>query len=211
MANNAKVMDSIKSFLLKMKANDENIPEELAQDACEMVEAVKDALCECDEVIEEKKEEEVEDEDLKEDIDKKVEDAMVNVMRKYGLIKDGAMTSLDELEKKLGEEETEDVDGEEKVTEDPEKINDSARRQLLKQVKPIIAGVTDSASRQALADAFAESLGMNNQTADYSAVLSASRSAVKDSKIKNSNPVSDADFGMEIARKYNPHYMKEDK
>ena len=211
MANNAKVMDSIKSFLLKMKANDENIPEELAQDACEMVEAVKDALCECDEDIEEKKEEEVKDEDPKEDIDKKVEDAMVNVMRKYGLIKDGAMTSLDELEKKLGEEETEDVDGEEKVTEDPEKINDSARRQLLKQVKPIIAGVKDSAQRKALADAFAKSLGMNNQTADYSAVLSASRSAVKDSKIKNPNPVSDADFGMEIARKYNPHYMKEDK
>ena len=211
MANNAKVMDSIKSFLLKMKANDENIPEEIAQDACEMVEAVKDALCECDEVIEEKKEEEVKDEDPKEDIDKRVEDAMVNVMRKYGLIKDGAMTSLDELEKKLGEEETEDVDGEEKVTEDPEKINDSARRQLLKQVKPIIAGVKDSAQRKALADAFAKSLGMNNQTADYSAVLSASRSAVKDSKIKNPNPVSDADFGMEIARKYNPHYMKEDK
>ena len=211
MANNAKVMDSIKSFLLKMKANDENIPEELAQDACEMVEAVKDALCEDEEVIEEKKEEEVKDEDLKEDIDKKVEDAMVNVMRKYGLIKDGAMTSLDELEKKLGEEETDDVDNEEKVTEDPEKINDSARRQLLKQVKPIIAGVKDSAQRKALADAFAKSLGMNNQTADYSAVLSASRSAVKDSKIKNPNPVSDVDFGMEIARKYNPHYMKEDK
>ena len=211
MANNAKVMDSIKSFLLKMKANDENIPEELAQDACEMVEAVKDALCEDEEVIEEKKEEEVKDEDPKEDIDKKVEDAMVNVMRKYGLIKDGAMTSLDELEKKLGEEETEDVDGEEKVTEDPEKINDSARRQLLKQVKPIIAGVKDSAQRKALADAFAKSLGMNKQTADYSAVLSASRSAVKDSKIKNPNSVSDVDFGMEIARKYNPHYMKEDK
>ena len=211
MANNAKVMDSIKSFLLKMKANDENIPEELAEDACEMVEAVKDALCEDEEVIEEKKEDEVKDEDPKEDIDKKVEDAMVNVMRKYGLIKDGAMTSLDELEKKLGEEETDDVDNEEKVTEDPEKINDSARRQLLKQVKPIIAGVKDSAQRKALADAFAKSLGMNNQTADYSAVLSASRSAVKDSKIKNPNPVSDVDFGMEIARKYNPHYMKEDK
>ena len=211
MANNAKVMDSIKSFLLKMKANDENIPEELAQDACEMVEAVKDALCEDEEVIEVKKEEEVKDEDPKEDIDKKVEDAMVNVMRKYGLIKDGAMTSLDELEKKLGEEETDDIDNEEKVTEDPEKINDSARRQLLKQVKPIIAGVKDSAQRKALADAFAKSLGMNNQTADYSAVLSASRSAVKDSKIKNPNPVSDVDFGMEIARKYNPHYMKEDK
>ena len=211
MANNAKVMDSIKSFLLKMKANDENIPEELAQDACEMVEAVKDALCECDEVTEEKKEEEVKDEDPKEDIDKKVEDAMVNVMRKYGLIKDGAMTSLDELEKKLGEEETDDVDGEEKVTEDPEKINDSARRQLLKQVKPIIAGVKDSAQRKALADAFAKSPGMHKQTADYSAVLSASRSAVRDSKIKNPNPVSDADFGMEIARKYQPPNITHDK
>lgn len=214
MANNAKVMDSIKNFLLKMKANDENIPEELAQDACEMVEAVKDALCEDEEVIEEKKEEKVEDEEIKEkeDIDKKVEDAMVNVMRKYGLIKDGAMASLDELENKLGEEETEDVDGEEKVTEDPEKINDSARRQLLKQVKPIIAGVKDSAQRKALADAFAKSLGMKSNTADYGAVLSASRSAVKDAHIKNPNhTTSDADFGMEIARKYNPHYMKEEK
>ena len=212
MANNAKVMDSIKNFLLKMKANDENIPEELAQDACEMVEAVKDALCEDEEVIEEKKEEEVKDEDPKEDIDKKVEDAMVNVMRKYGLIKDGAMASLDELENKLGEEETDDVDGEEKVTEDPEKINDSARRQLLKQVKPIIAGVKDSAQRKALADAFAKSLGMKSNTADYGAVLSASRSAVKDAQIKNPNhTISDVDFGMEIARKYNPHYMKEEK
>ena len=215
MANNAKVMESIKNFLIKMKANDEAIPEELAQDACEMVEEVKDALCEDENPIE--TENPVKDEDPEEketekiDIDKKVEDAMVNVMRKYGLIKDGAMSALDELENKLGEEETTDVDGEEKVTEDPEKINDSARRQLLKQVKPIIAGVKDSAQRKALADAFAKSLGMNKQTADYGAVLSASRSAVKDSKIKNLNPVSDADFGMEIARKYNPHYMKEDK
>ena len=210
MANNAKVMDSIKSFLLKMKANDENIPEELAQDACEMVEAVKDALCECDEDIEEKKEEEVKDEDPKEDIDKKVEDAMVNVMRKYGLIKDGAMTSLDELEKKLSEEETEDVDGEEKVTEDPEKINDSAKRELLRQIKPVIANVKDAKQRKALADAFAKSMNMSSTTADYGAIFKASKSAVKDSVIKKQSFVSDEDFGMQIARKYNPHYMKEE-
>ena len=108
MANNAKVMESIKNFLIKMKANDEAIPEELAQDACEMVEEVKDALCEDEDPIE--TENPVEDEDPEEketekiDIDKKVEDAMVNVMRKYGLIKDGAMVALDELENKLGEE-----------------------------------------------------------------------------------------------------------
>lgn len=212
MANNAKVMESIKNFLIKMKANDEAIPEELAQDACEMVEEVKDALCEDENPIE--TENPVKDEDPKEeekiDIDKKVEDAMVNVMRKYGLIKDGAMAALDELENKLGEEETTDVDGEEKVTEDPEKINDFAKRELLRQIKPVIANVKDAKQRKALADAFAKSMNMNVQTADYSKILQASKSAVKDSAMKKQTSVSDEDFGMQIARKYNPHYMKEE-
>lgn len=214
MANNAKVMESIKNFLIKMKANDEAIPEELAQDACEMVEEVKDALCEDENPIE--TENPVKDEDPEEketekiDIDKKVEDAMVNVMRKYGLIKDGAMSALDELENKLGEEETTDVDGEEKVTEDPEKINDSAKRELLRQIKPVIANVKDAKQRKALADAFAKSMSMGSTTADYGAIFKASKSAVKDSAIKKQVSVSDEDFGMQIARKYNPHYMKEE-
>ena len=107
MANNAKVMDSIRNFLLKMKALDENIPEDLAEDALKMTEEVKDALCEDEEMEVEEKEdnedecteeikEDVKDEDPKEDIDKKVEDAFVKVMRKYGLIQDSAMASLDE-------------------------------------------------------------------------------------------------------------------
>ena len=214
MANNAKVMESIKNFLIKMKANDEAIPEELAQDACEMVEEVKDALCEDENPIE--TENPVKDEDPEEketekiDIDKKVEDAIVNVMRKYGLIKDGAMSALDELENKLGEEETTDVDGEEKVTEDPEKINDSAKRELLRQIKPVIANVKDAKQRKALADAFAKSMSMGSTTADYGAIFKASKSAVKDSAIKKQVSVSDEDFGMQIARKYNPHYMKEE-
>ena len=95
MANSAKVMSSIKDFLIKMKALDEAIPEELAQDALEMTEEVKDALCDDEtpdplevtkdeEVIEEEeKKEEAKDE---ESIETKVEDAMVKVMRKYGLI-----------------------------------------------------------------------------------------------------------------------------
>lgn len=211
MANNAKVMESIKNFLIKMKANDEAIPEELAQDACEMVEEVKDALCEDENPIE--TENPVKDEEPEEtekiDIDKKVEDAMVNVMRKYGLIKDGSMAALDELENKLGEDETTDVDGEEKVTEDPEKINDSAKRELLCQIKPVIANVKDAKQRKALADAFAKSMNMTSGTADYGAILQASKSAVKDAAIKKHASVSDEDFGMEIARKYNPHYKEE--
>ena len=213
MANNSKVMGSIRDFLVKMKALDENIPEELAKDALQMTEEVKDALCEDEEAgIEEK--EEVKDEDPKGeeermDIDKKVEDAMVNVMRKYGLIKDGAMDALDEMENKLG---TEDADGEEEVTVDPEKMNDSAKRKLLKDIKPTIANIKDSKQRKAVADAFAKALSISTTTTDeYSSIMNIVKKNTKESVQTKDHQVKmndDFDVGMEIARKYNPHYKE---
>ena len=219
MANKSKVMDSIRDFLLKMKAMDENIPEELAEDALQMTEEVKDALCEDEEMeVEVEKEEEpkVDDEDPKEaekvDIDKKVEDAMVKVMRKYGLIQDSAMSALDEVEKELVKkenEEDEDIDGEEAVTVDPEKINAKDAAAMLRKVKPIIAGVKDAKSRKILSDNFAKALvGSKKTTADYASILSASRSNAK--AMMDKAPTADSvDFGMEIAKKYNPHYKEE--
>lgn len=219
MANKSKVMDSIRDFLLKMKAMDENIPEELAEDALQMTEEVKDALCEDEEMeVEVEKEEEpkVDDEDPKEtekvDIDKKVEDAMVKVMRKYGLIQDSAMSALDEVEKELIKKETEedeDIDGEEAVTVDPEKINANDAAAMLRKVKPIIAGVKDARSRKILSDTFAKALvGSKKTTADYASILSASRSNAK--AMRDKAPAADTvDFGMEIAKKYNPHYKEE--
>lgn len=220
MANKAKVMDSIRDFLLKLKALDENIPEDLAEDALKMTEEVKDALCEDEEMeVEEKEEakeeaaEETKDEDLKEvDIDKKVEDAFVKVMRKYGLIQDSAMAALDEAEKELfkKEEEDEDIEGEEAVTVDPEKINSKDAAAMLRKVKPIIAGVKDAKSRKILADTFAKALiGEKKTTADYASILSASREAAKDLMSKKSTAdASSVDYGMEIAKKYNPHYKE---
>lgn len=222
MANKAKVMDSIRDFLLKLKALDENIPEDLAEDALKMTEEVKDALCE-DEEMEVEEKEETEDEDPKEseekdedpkevDIDKKVEDAFVKVMRKYGLIQDSAMAALDEVEKELSkkEEEDEDIEGEEAVTVDPEKINSKDAAAMLRKVKPIIAGVKDSKSRKILADTFAKALiGEKKTTADYASILSASREAAKDLMSKKSTADSSSvDYGMEIAKKYNPHYKE---
>lgn len=222
MANKAKVMDSIRDFLLKLKALDENIPEDLAEDALKMTEEVKDALCE-DEEMEVEEKEETEDEDPKEseekdedpkevDIDKKVEDAFVKVMRKYGLIQDSAMAALDEAEKELSkkEEEDEDIEGEEAVTVDPEKINSKDAAAMLRKVKPIIAGVKDSKSRKILADTFAKALiGEKKTTADYASILSASREAAKDLMSKKSTADSSSvDYGMEIAKKYNPHYKE---
>lgn len=224
MANEARVMGAIKNFLLKMKALDEAIPEDLAEDALEMTEEVKDALCEeetakdsdlgGDNPVED--EEPVEEEE-KIDIDKKVEDAFVKVMRKYGLIKDSAMASLDELETKLSEaQETEDVEGEEEVTVDPEVMNDSAKRELLRAIKPAIASVKDSKTRKLLADNFAKAIGgVSSTTSDYASIMQAvannTRKAVSEKKQTVDHSVEDVDFGMEIAKRFNPHYMKEDK
>ena len=210
MANSAKVMSSIKDFLIKMKALDEAIPEELAQDALEMTEEVKDALCEDEtpdplEVTkdeEEKEKEEVKDE---ESIETKVEDAMVKVMRKYGFIKDESMKSLEDID-------DEEIEGEEEVTVDPEKMNDSARRELLRKVKPMVANIKDSKQRKMFADAFAEAFKLS--TGDqYGTVMQMAKSSAKDSMQKFSAKKSndaDVDFGMEIARKFNPHYKKEE-
>ena len=143
------------------------------------------------------------------DIDKKVEDAMVNVMRKYGLIKDGAMAALDEMENKLG---TEDADGEEEVTVDPEKMNDSAKRKLLKDIKPTIANIKDSKQRKAVADAFAKALSISTTTTnDYSSIMNIVKTNTKESVQTKDHQVKmsdDFDVGMEIARKYNPHYKE---
>ena len=205
MADSKKVMDSIKNFLLKMKALDDAIPEELAQDALEMTEEVKDALC--DEAPNPKEitkdEEEKEDTKDEECLETKVEDAMVKVMRKYGLIKDESMESLEKLD-------SDDEATEEEVTVDPEKINDSARRELLRKVKPMVASIKDSAERKKFADAFAEAFKLNsgNQYGDIMNMAKANAKDAMQNKISVKTSDNDYNFGAEIAKKFNPHYKE---
>ena len=207
MANNAKVMSSVKDFLLKMKALDEAIPEELAKDALEMTENIKDALCDEDpnplQITE--------DEDPKPEennMEGKVEDAMVKVLKKYGLIKDSSMSALDELEEGCSAEDEEE--GEEEVTVDPEKMNDAMT--LLRTVKPVIAGIKDSKTRKQVSDAFAKALKMSIGTNDqYGQMMTMARMSAKDSMSKKQQSTQDADyeFGMDLAKRFNPHYKKE--
>ena len=207
MANNAKVMSSVKDFLLKMKALDEAIPEELAKDALEMTENIKDALCDEDpnplQITE--------DEDPKPEennMEGKVEDAMVKVLKKYGLIKDSSMSALDELEEGCSAEDEEE--GEEEVTVDPEKMNDAMT--LLRTVKPVIAGIKDSKTRKQVSDAFAKALKMSIGTNDqYGQMMAMARMSAKDSMTKKQQSTQDADyeFGMDLAKRFNPHYKKE--
>lgn len=207
MANNAKVMSSVKDFLLKMKALDEAIPEELAKDALEMTENIKDALCDEDpnplQITE--------DEDPKPEennMEGKVEDAMVKVLKKYGLIKDSSMSALDKLEESCNAEDEEE--GEEKVTVDPEKMNDAMT--LLRTVKPVIAGIKDSKTRKQVSDAFAKALKMSVGTNEqYGQMMAMARMSAKDSMTKKQQTTQDADyeFGMDLAKRFNPHYKKE--
>lgn len=207
MANLRKVRDSIKGFLEKMRAMDEAIPQELAEDALEMTEEVNDALNELETIDE--GEEIVKEKEKSEEVESKVEDALVKVMRKYGLIEDGAMKNLDEIEEKI-EEKLEDECGVDEVTVAPEKINDSAAeiRNFIRQIKPVIASVKDSKQRKALADSVANiaKISMNDQ---YSEIYNVARKSSKDAmnnKVKAKD--SDFDFGMEIAKKFNPHYKE---
>ena len=210
MANKVKAMSSIKDFLIKLKAVDE-LPEELAEDALQMTEEVKDALEEEEEVkVEDEEEVEVAEEESKDESpvpnEKAMEDAMTKVLMKYGLIKDSAMKSLDELEEEC--EITKDEDGEESVTVDPEVINnDSARRELIREIKPVIASIKDSKQRKKISDAFAKAIRLTTSTTtDYATIEKIKKSNVSDSK-----PATDDTYGlgMEWAKKFNPHY-KED-
>lgn len=216
-----RVRGAIREFLEKMKACDAAIPEELAEDALEMAEEVRDALCaevedEEADVLEITKDRKGKDE---EEIEAKMEDTMTRVLMKHGLIKDSSMRALDELEEELKAKETDedlntlDADGEEKVTVDPESVNDSgaAVRAMLREMKPIIASVKDSRVRKRLVDSVVKAARMATNDSQYAGILTATKKsaqdAMKDVRLKAAD--ADTDFGMSVAERFNPHYKKE--
>lgn len=215
MANEKRVRDAVRKFLTCMQAHDA-IPEDLAEDALEMTEEVNDALCETTEDEEANPLEITKDEDKPDDLDKKVADGVVRALRELGFYKDPAMKALDELEVEEKETEdedpdpddiTEDADNEESVTVDPEKMKDSAT--LLRTMKPVIAAIKNPKERKKAADALARMIkGSRVTSSDYGTLMNIKQKKVtKDSKAKAMD--SDYDFGMSIAKRYNPHYKEE--
>ena len=129
------------------------------------------------------------------------------------------MRALDELEEELKAKETDedentlDADGEEKVTVDPESVNDSgaAVRAMLREMKPIIASVKDSRVRKRLVDSVVKAARMATNDSQYAGILTATKKsaqdAMKDVRLKTAD--ADTDFGMSVAERFNPHYKKE--
>lgn len=199
-----RVKKSVKAFIEKMKAADAAIPEELAQDALEMAEEVRDA---CEEIVNEK---EIKDQGLEgmetldeEKLETKIEDALTKVLMKHGAIKDSAMRALDELE--VEKEKVDDECVAEDETEEVVKVQDSLNK-LIKDMRPIVASVKDSEIRKKLADSLA-SFVKSGKTADYAGIFNATKKNANDAMSKPVND-SDIDYGMNIAKKFNPHYKE---
>lgn len=213
MANEKRVRDAVRKFLTCMQSHDA-IPEDLAEDALEMTEEVNDALCEETKDEEANPLEITKDEEKPDDLDKKVADGVVRALRELGFYKDPAMKALDELEVEEKETEdedpddlTEDADNEESVTVDPEKMKDSAT--LLRTMKPVIAAIKNPKERKKAADALARMIkGSRSTSSDYGTLMNIKqKKATKDSKAKAID--ADYDFGMSIAKRFNPHYKEE--
>ena len=208
--------DAIKNFLLKLKSMDEyTVSEEVVDAACEMAEEASKA--EDEEIKEEAFSEDAEAESFEELVERKAADAVSRALRAYG-IKDACTNALDELEAELEKEEEKDEDpsDEESVTIDPEKIDvkDSAEevKKAIRDMKPVLAAIEDPIARKKATDAFVKMARMNMSTTSTYADI---QSAISNGKKANdSKPiVADADYdhGMDIAKRFNPHYMKEGK
>ena len=209
--------DAIKNFLLKLKSMDEStVSEEDVDAACAMAEEASKA--EDEEIKEETFGEDAEAESFEELVERKAADAVSRALRAYG-IKDACTNALDELEAELEKEEEKDEDpsDEESVTIDPEKIDvkDSAEevKKAIRDMKPVLAAIEDPIARKKATDAFVKMARMNmSTTSTYADIQSAISNNGK--KANDSKPiVADADYdhGMDIAKRFNPHYMKEGK
>ena len=209
--------DAIKNFLLKLKSMDEStVSEEVVDAACDMAEEASKA--EDEEIKEETFSEDAEAESFEELVERKAADAVSRALRAYG-IKDACTNALDELEAELEKEEEKDEDpsDEESVTIDPEKIDvkDSAEevKKAIRDMKPVLAAIEDPIARKKATDAFVKMARMNmSTTSTYADIQSAISNNGK--KANDSKPiVADADYdhGMDIAKRFNPHYMKEGK
>ena len=209
--------DAIKNFLLKLKSMDEStVSEEVVDAACEMAEEASKA--EDEEIKEETFSEDAEAESFEELVERKAADAVSRALRAYG-IKDACTNALDELEAELEKEEEKDEDpsDEESVTIDPEKIDvkDSAEevKKAIRDMKPVLAAIEDPIARKKATDAFVKMARMNmSTTSTYADIQYAISNNGK--KANDSKPiVADADYdhGMDIAKRFNPHYMKEGK
>lgn len=85
---------------------------------------------------------------------------------------------------------------------------------LIKTMKPVIAGIKDSKERKRVSDAFAKSVRQqmgvkSSQPGGYGTILQTKKRAAT-TKLNDNKPVDDSKLGKDIAKKFNPHYKNKE-
>lgn len=133
-----------------------------------------------------------------------------------------AEETLDEEIKKSGSDdegsETIDPDEDDMTTDEPgpvapaedrpkNPITGDSRRAFLQSIKPIIAAIPDEKTKKQVVDAaIANFKGRSGRNA-YGSMVRGTRDNVRQKQTNESQPVDHSELGMNIARKYNPHYQ----
>lgn len=86
-------------------------------------------------------------------------------------------------------------------------ITGDSRRAFLQSIKPIIAAIPDEKTKKQVVDAaIANFKGRSGRNA-YGSMVRGTRDNVRQKQTNESQPVDHSELGMNIARKYNPHYQ----
>lgn len=218
-----KVSDALKAFGLKMLAQDGE-PEDIMEAVDELVNEKYDAEKAAEPVVIEKetpaKDEDPEKVQLLDEITK-LRDTISELMNQDSdeefeeEEESDGLEALDELEEELetNDDETEEV---ESVEEDPEVINDEedpedvrattdSIRELASVMKQVVAAIPDANKRRKTSDALAQVLRKHaKETKDAAKNSNYSQMAKRTKDAETPN----VDIGMEIAKKFNPHYKE---
>lgn len=229
-----EVMDAVDAMAEEKKCNDEEPPaeekKEEAKDQSPELESKIDKICDliCQQLGIKPQEDEAPT-----GIEAKLEklnDSIKALAEKKNESEEDPEKAIDEVISKLegSKGEDEDLPDEEEVTIEPEEITDEEpkeeeekspakdsfyKAQFLKQMKPIVAQIQDKAAKKKACDALINTVRMKapqGKDNSYAAIVKGRKKKAADKQ-----KMSDAEYqekvqnlGMEIAKKFNPHYKE---
>lgn len=123
------------------------------------------------------------------------------------------------MDEEMEDEETIDEDGPiaspATLPENPIQGADKAAiLNLVRKMKPVIAGIKDSKERKRVSDAFAKSVRQqmgvkSTQPGGYGTILQTKKRAAS-TKLNDKKVVDDSQLGKDIAKRFNPHYKNKE-
>ncbi len=221
-----KASDFMKAVGLKAFAQDAE-PEDIVEAVDEMVNEKRQAEIDAEPIIIEKESEPKVDEDL-EDVKKKiseVKDAIMSMLTndeesKKEEEEDDTLDSLEELEnEEVEDDEIDEIESIEKpakeinAEDDEIKMGEEAYtvdsiKELISVLKPIVASIPDKKIRKKTSDDLAKVMKKHIKQSKDAKQSSSNNYSDFMNRTHDNSAVESEDKGMEIAKKFNPHYKE---